>query len=136
MRLIHSPVNLCLFLPVFHIALGLFALLQIHQMRTALVIRDNCTDYVVRPLLYRTCNFLTLFKDCGGPGTLWQTVKPLLIVAPSVIAGSWLLMIFFVKKLYEEFGCVFGSIYQECHSKSHLQLGHLPHCWSKPQNEE
>lgn len=40
----------------------------------------------------------------GGPGTLWQTVLPFLIVSPVIIGVSWLVMIFFVRELYHEFG--------------------------------
>ena len=47
---------------------------------------------------------LMLYQNCGGAGTLWAKVKPLLIVAPCVLAVSWFFMLFFIRKLFEEFG--------------------------------
>ncbi|KAF9052619.1 hypothetical protein BJ165DRAFT_1441405 [Panaeolus papilionaceus] len=76
---------------IFHVALMIFAALQVHQTRTALVTQPDCDG---------TTNFIT----CGGPGTLWAQVEPLLIVAPCVIAASWFVMLFWVKQLYAEFG--------------------------------
>ncbi|KAF9532963.1 hypothetical protein CPB83DRAFT_846682 [Crepidotus variabilis] len=74
----------------FHLALLIFAALQIGQTKTALVTRgDDCTND---------------FVGCGGPGTLWAKVEPYLIVAPCIIAASWISMLFFIKKLYSEFG--------------------------------
>lgn len=75
----------------FHLALMVAAALQVHQTRSALVMLTGCdgsVDYV----------------KCGGPGTLWRKVEPLLIVAPCVIAASWLAMLFWIKQLYAEFG--------------------------------
>jgi len=43
-------------------------------------------------------------KRCGGPGTLYRKVEHLLIAVPVVIAASWIVMIFFVRALYYEFG--------------------------------
>ncbi|KAF5380827.1 hypothetical protein D9615_003942 [Tricholomella constricta] len=71
--------------------LMVFAALQVRQTKTALVMRSNCDgrDY---------------FVECGGPGSLWTNVQPFLIVAPCVIAASWLVMLFWIKQLYAEFG--------------------------------
>ncbi|KAI0709129.1 hypothetical protein C8Q76DRAFT_742333 [Earliella scabrosa] len=76
---------------LFHAALMVMAALQVHETRTALVLNpgaDWTTDYV----------------GGGGAGTLWQGVLPFLIVAPVVIAVSWLVMMWFVRELYYEFG--------------------------------
>jgi hypothetical protein len=76
---------------MFHGALMVFAALQIHQTKEALVTDDTCdstVDYV----------------SCGGKGTLWQAIEPFLIVSPCIIAASWFVMLFWVKQLYAEFG--------------------------------
>lgn len=73
----------------FHLAMMVFAALQVHQTRTALVGAPGCDD----PAL-----------ACDGPGSLWQRILPFLIVAPCVISASWLFMLFWIKKLYAEFG--------------------------------
>jgi len=76
---------------VFHAALVVFAGIQIHETKTALVRRPNCdgtVDYV----------------SCGGPGTLYKKVEHFLIIVPCIIAAAWLVMIFFVRALYYEFG--------------------------------
>lgn len=75
----------------FHLALVVFAALQVEQTKTALVVFQNCSGNVD-------------FIRCGGPGTLWSSIQPFLIVAPCIIAGVWLLMIFLIKSLYSEFG--------------------------------
>jgi len=76
---------------LFHLALIVFAALQVHQTRTALVTQPNCDGR-------------DSYVSCGGPGTLWMGVEPFLIVAPCVIAASWLAMLFWIKQLYTEFG--------------------------------
>lgn len=50
----------------------------------------------------RTLMFL--LKSCGGPGTLYKKVEHLLIAAPATIAVAWVILIFFVRALYFEFG--------------------------------
>jgi len=75
----------------FHLALIVFAALQVEQTRSALV-QDL------------GCDASTSYVRCGGSGTLWRSVQPFLIVAPCIIGGSWLLMIFLIWKLYYEFG--------------------------------
>jgi len=77
---------------IFHIALMAFAALQIHQTKSALVISGDL------------CGPAVSYVNCGGPGTLWRKVEPYLIVAPCIIGGSWLVMIFWIKQLYSEFG--------------------------------
>jgi len=76
---------------LFHAALVVFAAIQIHETRTALVRRPDCdgsVDYVL----------------CGGEGTLYRKVEHFLIAVPGIIAVSWFIMIFFVRALYYEFG--------------------------------
>ncbi|KAI5124554.1 hypothetical protein M0805_003076 [Coniferiporia weirii] len=75
----------------FHVALLVFSALQVHEARTALVFLkdDPCTEFI----------------GCGGPHTLWSSrVEPFLIVVPCVLAASWIIMIFFVRELFGEFG--------------------------------
>jgi len=74
----------------FHLAMMVFAALQVHQTRTALVEAPGCDNSSSLP--------------CDGPGSLWQRVQPFLIVAPCIISASWLFMLFWIKKLYAEFG--------------------------------
>jgi len=76
---------------LFHLALMVFAALQVHQTRTALVTLSDCGG-------------VENYISCGGAGTLWTSVEPFLIVVPCVIAASWLVMLFWIKQLYGEFG--------------------------------
>ncbi|KAL1673353.1 hypothetical protein EV122DRAFT_270608 [Schizophyllum commune] len=78
---------------LFHLALMVMAALQVHQTRTALVTMSaaDCAS-----------NFDEV--RCAGPGTLWNRVEPYLIVAPCLIGASLLVMIFWMKHLYAEFG--------------------------------
>jgi len=76
---------------IFHAALVVFAGIQIHETRAALVRTPDCdgsVDYVT----------------CGGRGTLYKKVEHLLFAVPAIIAAAWLVMIFFVRALYYEFG--------------------------------
>lgn len=76
---------------VFHAALVVFAGIQVHETKVALVRIPDCDgtdDYVL----------------CGGSGTLYRKVEHLLITVPCIIAAAWLVMIFFVRALYYEFG--------------------------------
>jgi len=75
----------------FHLAMLVFASLQVHQTRTALVEGPDCDN-------------ASSIASCDGPGSLWERVQPFLIVAPCVIAASWFFMLFWIKKLYAEFG--------------------------------
>jgi len=68
-----------------------FAAIQVHQTRSALVFGSNCD--ISRDLI-----------TCDGPGSLWRRVEPYTIVAPCVIGVSWLIMIFCTRALYGEFG--------------------------------
>ncbi|THH32137.1 hypothetical protein EUX98_g2050 [Antrodiella citrinella] len=72
----------------FHSALIVFAALQIHETRTALVQMPGTTDFI----------------NGDGPGTLWRKVLPFLIVSPCIIAASLAVMLFWVRQLYFEFG--------------------------------
>jgi len=76
---------------LFHLALMVFAALQVRQTRTALVIRPDCDG---------TVNYV----QCGGAGSLWRKVEPFLVVVPCIIAASWFFMLFWIKQLYAEFG--------------------------------
>ncbi|KAF8478693.1 hypothetical protein DFH94DRAFT_66981 [Russula ochroleuca] len=76
---------------VFHVALVVFATIQIHETKVALVRTPNCDG---------TVSFVT----CGGKGTLYRKVEHLLIAAPGIIAAAWIVLIFFVRALYYEFG--------------------------------
>ncbi|KAI0006018.1 hypothetical protein BJV74DRAFT_801610 [Russula compacta] len=76
---------------VFHAALIVFAAIQIHETRVALVRRSNCDA---------TVSYVT----CGGSGTLYKSVEHLLFAVPGIIAAAWIIMIFFVRALYYEFG--------------------------------
>jgi len=76
---------------VFHVALVVFAVIQVHETKVALVRTPNCDG---------TVDYVT----CGGSGTLYSKVEHLLIIVPCIIAASWLVMIFFVRALYYEFG--------------------------------
>lgn len=78
---------------IFHVALMVFAALQVHQTKTALVTMSAAA-----------CSVEFSFVNCEGPGTLWNKVQPFLITAPCIIAASWVLMLFWVKALYAEFG--------------------------------
>ncbi|KAH8107086.1 hypothetical protein BXZ70DRAFT_274096 [Cristinia sonorae] len=73
---------------VFHGALIVFAALQVHETRTALVGAPDTADFI----------------NGDGPGSLWKKVLPFLIVSPCVIAVSWFSLLFWVRQLYFEFG--------------------------------
>jgi len=76
---------------LFHAALIFFSAIQIHETKTALVRRPDCdgtVDYVL----------------CGGTGTLYRKVEHLLIAVPCIITVAWVVLIFFARALYFEFG--------------------------------
>jgi len=72
---------------IFHGALIVFAALQIHETRAALLTDTQCESGDL---------------NCGAP--LWSRIRAFLIVSPCVIGASWFIMLFWVKQLYEEFG--------------------------------
>jgi len=76
---------------LFHMALIVFAAIQIHETKSALLGGNDCTT-----------NFNLI--NCPGPGSLWNSVEPFLIVVPCVIAAAWFVMMFWIKELYSEFG--------------------------------
>jgi len=78
---------------LFHLAMMVFAAIQVHQTKGALVIYSAAE-----------CAAELDFVRCGGPGTLFNEVRPFLIVAPCIIGASWLVLAFLFTKLYEEFG--------------------------------
>ncbi|KAN0074666.1 hypothetical protein V8E55_011715 [Tylopilus felleus] len=70
---------------LFHGALVVFSALQVHETRVALV----------------PCG---LHPQCDNDTEwLWRKVELFLVVAPCIVAASWLFLIFWVKKLREEF---------------------------------
>ncbi|PIL23929.1 hypothetical protein GSI_13680 [Ganoderma sinense ZZ0214-1] len=76
---------------LFHAALIVMASLQVHETHTALVTHPGV-------------NWTVDYANGDGAGTLWQRVLPFLIVSPVVIGISWLVLIWFVRQLYYEFG--------------------------------
>lgn len=66
-----------------------FAALQVDEAHTALDLSKEAG-----------CNTLLVLCD----GSLWRKVEPFFIVNPVIIAVSWIFMLFFVRKLFEEFG--------------------------------
>jgi len=42
--------------------------------------------------------------NCDVPGSLWRNILPFLVVTPCIIAASWLVILFWVKQLFDEFG--------------------------------
>ncbi|KAI0054055.1 hypothetical protein FA95DRAFT_1551854 [Auriscalpium vulgare] len=76
---------------MFHLALIVFAAIQVHETKAALVRLPNCDGSVS-------------YVNCGGKHTLFKKVEPLLIVVPCVIAGSFFALLWFVRALYYEFG--------------------------------
>ncbi|KAJ7219255.1 hypothetical protein GGX14DRAFT_435357 [Mycena pura] len=76
---------------LFHLTLLVFAAIQVHETKSALLNRVNCvTDFNL--------------TNCPGPGSLWASVLPFLVVVPCVIGAAWLVMMFWIKELYSEFG--------------------------------
>ncbi|KAG6335359.1 hypothetical protein ID866_3722 [Astraeus odoratus] len=70
---------------VFHGALIVFSALQVYETKTAIV----------------PCNL----SQCNSDETfLWDKVMPFLVIAPCVISASWVLLMFWIKRLYQEFG--------------------------------
>ena len=95
---------------MFHAALIVFAAIQIHETRVALVRRPNCDGTVSYVVCFIVSHFTALrthlvpLKTCGGTGTLYKRVEHLLFAVPGIIAAAWIIMIFFVRALYYEFG--------------------------------
>lgn len=86
-----------------------FAAIEVHELKAALIV---------------------------NPG-LYSTVKPLVITAPCVIAASLFSLVWWVYKLYYEFGCVHNT---SCVIISELtcalQLGGVPRRGCEPLHEE
>jgi len=78
---------------IFNLALIVFSALQVHETHTALVSKSAAA-----------CAESFDFVTCGGSGTLWAKVEPYLIVAPCIIAITLLLLCFWFRALYSEFG--------------------------------
>ncbi|KAI1795937.1 hypothetical protein LXA43DRAFT_970341 [Ganoderma leucocontextum] len=76
---------------LFHAALIVMASLQVHETHIALVTNPGV-------------NWTVDYVHGDGAGTLWQRVLPFLIVSPVIIGVSWLILIWFVRQLYYEFG--------------------------------
>jgi len=79
---------------LFHMALIVFAAIQVHETKAALV-QKSASQCVGRGFD---------FVKCDGPHTLFRKVEPFVIVVPCIIGASWVIMIWFVKSLYAEFG--------------------------------
>ncbi|KAJ2916014.1 hypothetical protein MD484_g4387, partial [Candolleomyces efflorescens] len=78
---------------LFHLALMVMAAIQVGQTRTALV--------------WRTAAQCAIDFDpiqCDGPGTLFNRIRPFLIVVPCIIGASLVVLAYFLKELYSEFG--------------------------------
>ncbi|KAI0318942.1 hypothetical protein OF83DRAFT_1163204 [Amylostereum chailletii] len=67
---------------LFHMALIVFAAIQVHETRSSLVTKSAAE----------------------GPGTLWRQVEGLLISVPCLIGAAWVTISYFVYGLYYEFG--------------------------------
>nr|GAT58701.1 predicted protein [Mycena chlorophos] len=78
---------------LFHMALIVFAAIQVKETKDALVSKSAAE-----------CAAHFDMIRCGGSGSLYESVQPFLIVVPCIIAAAWLAMMFFVKELYSEFG--------------------------------
>jgi len=105
-----------------------FAAIQVHQTHSALVTgSDSDCDASSPNLIVRTFQSLVTayviimlcLQTCDVPGSLWRKIEPFLIVAPCVIAGSWLFMLFWIRQLYAEFGSVAARLDL---AMSHLML--------------
>ncbi|KAJ7774644.1 hypothetical protein DFH07DRAFT_106262 [Mycena maculata] len=77
---------------LFHMALIVFAAIQIHETRSALLNKVDCATDPTNTV------------NCPGPGSLWNAVEPFLIVVPCIIAAAWFVMMFWIRELYSEFG--------------------------------
>ncbi|KAK7054917.1 hypothetical protein VNI00_003380 [Paramarasmius palmivorus] len=77
---------------LFHLALLVFAAVQVGQTKEAIVTGTDCESS--NPSLL----------ECDVPGSLWRRVQPYLIIAPCIIAAAWVGMCFWIKALYAEFG--------------------------------
>ncbi|TFK29924.1 hypothetical protein FA15DRAFT_663230 [Coprinopsis marcescibilis] len=77
----------------FHLAMMIFAAVQIDQTRVAIVwfSAEQCAEQF-SPI------------HCDGPGTLNAAIKPFLIVVPCIIGASLPILAWFFKELYSEFG--------------------------------
>ncbi|TEB35907.1 hypothetical protein FA13DRAFT_1204002 [Coprinellus micaceus] len=77
----------------FHLALMVIGAIQVPQTRDALVSRSAAE-----------CARRFDWIECDGPGTLFWRVRPFLIVAPVIIGVSLLILGWYLKELYSEFG--------------------------------
>ncbi|KAG8729345.1 hypothetical protein FRC12_021044 [Ceratobasidium sp. 428] len=90
---------------IFHAMLIVSAGLQIHQTRIALVNPTNATGNPTDSCAGDG------YKTCSGPDGLYALVSKFLIVVPAILGASLLVMIYFVRELYHEFGwAVFHAI--------------------------
>lgn len=96
----------------FHLALVVFAAIQIHETRAALV-RPNPTSWIVSSPSGLRVIYADRPQQASGPGSLYNKVLPYLIVAPVIIAASWLSLLFWIRELYFEFGYV-GQLDPSC----------------------
>ncbi|KAJ8078759.1 hypothetical protein PM082_013042 [Marasmius tenuissimus] len=78
---------------LFHLAMTVYAAVQIPQTRDAIVTM-SASD----------CDTKLDLSQCDVPGSLWRSVEGYLIAAPIVMAVAWFAIVFWTKALYEEFG--------------------------------
>uniref|UniRef100_A0A0W0F944 Uncharacterized protein n=1 Tax=Moniliophthora roreri TaxID=221103 RepID=A0A0W0F944_MONRR len=78
---------------LFHLALLVFAAVQVDQTKDAIVTMSGSD-----------CEGPGALLNCDVPGSLWRRVQPYLIIAPCAIAVAWVAMCFWIKALYAEFG--------------------------------
>ncbi|KAF9264697.1 hypothetical protein L218DRAFT_998206 [Marasmius fiardii PR-910] len=78
---------------LFHLAMMVYAAVQVDQTREAIVTSTSSE-----------CETNQNPLSCDIPGSLWRQIEPFLIISPCVIAAAWVAMVFWMKALYAEFG--------------------------------
>ncbi|KZP12003.1 hypothetical protein FIBSPDRAFT_799656 [Athelia psychrophila] len=105
---------------IFHAGLVVMAALQIHQTRDALLNPATCA---ADPKSY---------VQCSGSGTLINKVQPFLIVVPIVLAAAWVLIAFWIRELYSEFGwAIFHVVGANPKAKTQYQFYQVMICLLK-----
>jgi len=106
---------------IFHIGLLVFSVLQIRQTHTSLVVDSQGND----------CSG-TGYQTCSGPGSLFDLVEKFLIVVPSVLGAALLVMTYFVRQLFNEFGwAVFHVVGADPRMKEMYQFYQIMICLLK-----
>ncbi|KAF7304868.1 SET domain-containing protein [Mycena kentingensis (nom. inval.)] len=78
---------------LFHMTLIVFSAIQVEETKSSLVTKT-----------VEECAVTWDKTHCTGPGSLWNSVQPFLIIVPIIIAVAWLILMFWIKELYSEFG--------------------------------